>query len=135
MYGRQERLQRLGKRLLECQNSYEAELQRDAFEELQAENGRLSHLLGFLWLNLGSVKAYVQQDAIQEDGTLVLCRLKFKIFNHCGRDKGIPNSWWFNWESIATSEGECLETRCVGRLLVVYVCVSLLSLVDAMDKR
>lgn len=92
-------------------------------------------LLGFLWLNSGSVKAYVQQDAIQEDGTLVLCRLKFKIFNHCGRDKGIPNSGWFSWESIATSEGECLETRCIGRLLVVYVCVSLPSLVDAMDKR
>ena len=47
------------------------------------------------------------------------------------RDKDMPNGWCFNWESMATRERENLETYCVGSLLVVYVCLSLLSLIDA----
>src|SRR2546423_10289519 len=40
---------------------------------------------------------------------------------YCGRDKGMPNGWSFNWESMATKERENLETRCVDSLLVLYV--------------
>ena len=50
---------------------------------------------------------------------------------HCGRGKGMLNGWLFNWVSTATREMESLETCCVENLLVVYVCVSLLSLIDA----
>jgi hypothetical protein len=39
----------------------------------------------------------------------------------------MPNGWSFNWER------ESLETRCVESLHVVYVCLSLLSLIDAKD--
>ena len=47
------------------------------------------------------------------------------------RDKGMPNGWSFSGESIATREREGLEMRYVGSLLVVYVYVSLLSLIEA----
>jgi len=40
---------------------------------------------------------------------------------YCGKDKGMPNGWSFNWESMATEERENLETRCVDSLLVLYV--------------
>jgi hypothetical protein len=39
----------------------------------------------------------------------------------------MPYSWPFNWESMATKERENLETRCVERLLFVYVCVFAIS--------
>jgi len=39
----------------------------------------------------------------------------------------MPYSWSFNWESMAAKEREDLETRCVERLLVVYVCVLAIS--------
>jgi hypothetical protein len=44
----------------------------------------------------------------------------------------MPNSWSFDWASMATRERESLETCCVESLLVVYVlCVVLLSVIDA----
>jgi len=43
----------------------------------------------------------------------------------------MPNGWSFNWASTATRERESLQVRCVEDLLVVYVCVPLLSLIDA----
>jgi hypothetical protein len=39
----------------------------------------------------------------------------------------MPNDWPYDWESMATKERESLETRVVGGLLVLYLCVSLLS--------
>jgi hypothetical protein len=33
------------------------------------------------------------------------------------------NGWSFNWESMATREGESLETRYVGSFLMFYLCV------------
>jgi hypothetical protein len=40
---------------------------------------------------------------------------------YCGSDKGMPNDWSFNWESIATRERAVPETCCVESLLVVYL--------------
>jgi len=59
----------------------------------------------------------------------------------CGKDKGRPKGWLYDWESMATMEMQNLETRLVESSLVVYVpfvcvcvcvcvCVSLLSLID-----
>jgi hypothetical protein len=39
----------------------------------------------------------------------------------------MPNGWPFSWEGMATKEGESPKTRCVGSLLVVYLCVSVLA--------
>jgi len=36
---------------------------------------------------------------------------------YCRRDKGMSNSWSFNWASMATRERESLERRCVESLL------------------
>jgi hypothetical protein len=40
------------------------------------------------------------------------------------------NGWSFNWESMATREREGLETRCVERWLVTFICV-IAILIDA----
>jgi len=45
----------------------------------------------------------------------------------------MPNGWSFNRTSTATRERESLETCCLQKLLVVYVCVLALSLIDAKD--
>lgn len=61
---------------------------------------------------------------------IILKRFLISLF-YCGRDKGMPNGWSSNWESIAMRKRESLETRSVESLLVVYVlCVSL-SPIDA----
>jgi hypothetical protein len=51
--------------------------------------------------------------------------VSFECLSYCGRDKGMPNGWSFNWESMATRErgkpedalcrelGCCLCTMCV----------------------
>jgi hypothetical protein len=46
---------------------------------------------------------------------------------YCGRGKGIPNGWSFNWNGMATRERAGLETRCVESLLVVYLCLLAIS--------
>ena len=43
----------------------------------------------------------------------------------------MPNSWLFNWESMATREKENLEKRCVESFLGVYMYCCFLSMVDA----
>ena len=49
---------------------------------------------------------------------------------HCGKDKRMSSSWSLNWESLATREREAYR-GVVGNLLVVYVCLPLLSVIDA----
>ena len=45
-------------------------------------------------------------------------------YNYCGRDKGMPNGWSFNWENVASGKAELRDT--LGRKLSCR-----LSLVDA----
>jgi hypothetical protein len=43
----------------------------------------------------------------------------------------MPKGWSVNWENMARTGGRNLETRWRESLLVVYMCVSVLCLVDA----
>lgn len=64
---RQEHVQSLEKRLSECHLiCREAELQRDAFRELQAENACLRQLLHLAGVSPGIVRSFVQQDTVSE---------------------------------------------------------------------
>jgi hypothetical protein len=43
----------------------------------------------------------------------------------------MPNGWLYNWEGIATMGGRTQRHVLVESLLIVYLCVSSLSLIDA----
>jgi hypothetical protein len=43
----------------------------------------------------------------------------------------MPKGWLYDWEGIVTKGRQNPETRLVESLLVVYLCVSSLSLIDA----
>jgi hypothetical protein len=47
------------------------------------------------------------------------------------RDNGMPKGWLYDWGDMATTGKQNPETRFVESLLVVYLCVSSLSLIDA----
>ena len=50
---------------------------------------------------------------------------------YCERDKGVPKGRLYNWEDTTAIGRQNLETRWAESLLVVCLCVSSLSLIDA----
>jgi hypothetical protein len=90
---RQEHLQDLERRLSECQvTCREAELQLNAFKELQFENARLRQLLEILGVNENLVNTFVHQDAAtaSSSSTPALRQLKPKIALAPGLAKHSP---------------------------------------------
>ena len=78
---RQEYLRDLERRLRECYVACrEAELQRSAFQELQAENPRLRELLGLVGVSKALIQAFVRHDDAQvQSPTSALRQLKPKL--------------------------------------------------------
>ena len=90
---RQEHLQDLERRLSECHATCrEAELQLNAFKELQIENARLRQLLEILGVNETLVSTFVHQDAAtaSSSSTPALRQLKPKIALAPGLAKHSP---------------------------------------------
>ena len=90
---RQEHLQDLERRLSECHvTCREAELQLNAFKELQIENARLRQLLEILGVNENLVNTFVHQDpaTASSNSTPALRQLKPKIALTPGLAKDSP---------------------------------------------
>jgi hypothetical protein len=96
----------------------------------------LTSIISFLWENTATIRipqlrgfdpvrtseTYMSMLSTHEFCSSTLSRV---MLYYCGRDKGMPNGWSFNWESMTTRERESPGTCCVESLHVVYMsCVS-----------